>query len=131
MAAAGITLGLALGYRAYESFTSAGLGREGLLMTFLALVCVYGAGISKKLYLSEAGVIREMHSWGRVLRRVLPWGDVRRVSLAYRGAHVMAFFDAGATGWKVLFSEDQEGTLLDILDEYIPDVEIEVIEKKR
>jgi hypothetical protein len=129
MAAAGVVLGLALWYRAFEAFWG-GEGKPAVFNALLGAVCVYGAGISRRLYLSDVGVVRETHSWGRVLRRVLPWRNVRSVSLAFRGDKMMAFFEEGATGWKVLFSKDQESLVMDVLDETLPDIEVEIIERR-
>jgi hypothetical protein len=129
MAAAGILLGAALCFRAYNSFLSQGLGKDGLFQVLIGLVCVYGAGISRRLYLSDDGVVREMRSWGRILRKILLWKDIRHVTLAFRGNRMMAFFEAGATGWKVPFLKDQKGEVLDVLDEYIPEVGVDIIGK--
>ena len=46
------------------------------------------------------------------------------MTLAFRGDKMMAFFEVETTGWKVLFSRDQEERVRDILDEMIPDVEV-------
>jgi hypothetical protein len=129
MSAAAVAMGIVLEYRALSVLLSEGIEYGAMLNMTLGLVCVYGAGISRRLYISREGVVREMHSWGRVLRRVLPWDDVNYVSLAFRGNKMMAFFEVDTTGWKVLFSKDQEGAVMKVLDEMIPDVEVEVLER--
>jgi hypothetical protein len=130
MSVSAAALGCFLGYKALRGFIAAGLDYGALANMALGLVCVYGAGISRRLYISREGVVRETRSWGRALRRVLPWSDVRYVSLAFRGDKMMAFFEVDATGWKVLFSKDQEGAVMDMLDEMIPDVEVEVLDRR-
>jgi hypothetical protein len=129
MTAAGIIIGLILGYRAFVSLR-AGLNSRFLFNAFMCLICVYGSGLSRRLYLSDIGVVREMRGWGKTARRVLPWGGVQSVSLAFRGDKMMAFFEAGSMGWKMLFSKDQERTVRDILEEALPDIEINVIERR-
>ena len=93
-------------------------------------ICLYGATINKKLYVSDVGVVREMKALGRHVRRVLPWSDVKFVTLVFRRTEMMVFFEVDATGWKVLFSRDQESQIRDILEEYIPEVDVNVMEKK-
>jgi hypothetical protein len=131
MAAAGITLGLLMGFKACSSFYYGGLSREAARDMLLGIICVYGSGISRKIYLSDVGIIREMHSWGRILRRVTPWDDVKHVSIEFRADKMMAFFEIGIKGWKVLFSRDQEPLVRDILDEMLPaDVDVATIGKR-
>jgi hypothetical protein len=130
MSAAAVTLGIILEYKAVRGFAAMGADYGAMMNMTMGLVCIYGAGISRRLYISSEGVVREMHSWGRVLRRVLPWSDVSYVSLAFRGDKMMVFFEVDATGWKVLFSRDQENAVLDVLDEMIPDVEVEVLGRR-
>lgn len=89
----------------------------------IGAICIYGTSVQRRLYLSDVGVVREIRAWGRHVRRVLPWSDVKFVSFAFRRADMMVFFEVDITGWKVLFSRDQEDLVRDILDDYIPDVE--------
>lgn len=91
----------------------------------LAAICLYGVTIRRRLYLSEEGVVREMVAWGRHVRRILPWDDVKLVSLAFRQSDMMVFFEVDVTGWKVLFSREQESLVREILDDYIPDVKVQ------
>ena len=93
----------------------------------MGAICIYGISIRRRLYLSEEGVVREIRAWGRRVRRVLPWGDIKFVSLAFRRADMMVFFEIDVTGWKVLFARDQESLVREILDDYIPDVEVQSI----
>ncbi|MDR0648934.1 MAG: hypothetical protein LBF92_06325 [Synergistaceae bacterium] len=93
----------------------------------LGLICVIGAGISRRLYLSDAGAVRETRAWGRVVRRVLPWKDVKRVTFAYRGGMVMLLLESGATGWKMPFLRSQSGQIQDAIEEMMPDADIEII----
>mgnify|MGYP000046292543 FL=1 len=124
MALLAIAFGVVFLYTAFRDYL-AGSRSISLLYNFLmGVVCLYGAGISRKIYLSDRGVVREMHAWGRIVRRELPWKNVRYVTLAFRGDKMMAFFEVETTGWKVLFSRDQEERVRDILDEMIPDVEV-------
>jgi hypothetical protein len=131
MMAAGIMLGIFMEFRACSSIYSNGLNREAVVNMLLGAICVYGSGISRKIYLSDIGIVREMRSWGRIVRRVVPWNDVKYVSLEFRAGKMMVFFEIGFKGWKVLFLRDQESLIMDILDEMLPyGVEIKTMGKR-
>jgi hypothetical protein len=130
MAASAVTLGLVLLYYACRAFLDGGFRAKFVYNVVLGAVCVLGAGISRRLYLSEVGIVRETRSWGRVIRRVLPWRDVKHVTLAYRGDRMMAFFEVGSTGWKVPFLRSQNENVMDIIGEMLPDVELDTLGKR-
>lgn len=129
MSAAAIAFGVVFLVTAYRAYAASGLVGKVVYNLFVGTVCLYGAGISRRLYLSDVGVVREMHSWGRITRRVLPWDDVRHVSLAFRANSMMAFFEVDVTGWKVLFSREQEREVREVLEEMLPDVDVAIIGK--
>jgi hypothetical protein len=93
----------------------------------LGAVCVVGAGISRRLCLSDTGAVRETRAWGRVVRRVLPWSDIKCVTFAYKGGMMMVFLEVGSTGWKMPFLRSQSGQVQDIIDRMMPDMEIETL----
>jgi hypothetical protein len=93
----------------------------------LGVICVVGARISRRLYLSDTGAVRETRAWGRVVRRVLPWSDIKCVTFAYKGDMMMVFLEVGSTGWKMPFSRSQSGQVQDIIDRMRPDMEIETL----
>ena len=131
MIAAGIALGLIMLYRAAASLFDAGPSGRAALNLLLGFVCVFGSGISRRIYIADAGIVREMRSWGRVTRTVAPWEEVRHVSLAFRGEQMMALFETGVKGWKVIFLKKQRDEMMDILDELLPSgVEVTTMENR-
>ena len=131
MMAAGITLGLYMLYKAAALFSADGPSGRVALNLLLGLVCVYGSGISRGVYIADVGIVREMISWGRVTRRVARWEEVKYVSLAFRGENMMAFFEIDIKGWKVPFLKHQQDELMDILDELLPyGVEVKTLENR-
>ena len=131
MMAAGVALGLIMLYKAAASFFSVGPNGRAALNLLLGLVCVYGAGISRGIYIADVGIVREMRSWGRITRRVAQWEEVKYVSLAFRGEQMMAFFEIDIRGWKVPFLKHQHDELMDILDELLPyGVEVKTMEDR-
>jgi hypothetical protein len=129
MAGAGVILGLVMLYRAATSVYALGPDKNSVMNLCLGAICVFGSGINRRMYLSDAGIIREMNAWGRVSRQVVPWESVKHVSLAFRRDKMMAFFEVDVKGWKVLFSRNQERVVRDILNEMLyDDVSVNVIE---
>ena len=128
MAVFAVVLGLFALVTAYRVYAAEGLVPKVAYNLVVAVICICGAGIGKRLYLSDVGVVRETHSWGRVIRRVLDWDDIRHVSVARRPKNIMVFFEVDFTGWKVMFARDQEAEVLDILGDMIPDVEVEFLD---
>lgn len=130
MKAAAIFVGILALYTAYKNYTEQGLKAGTVYNLIAGIICLYGSRIDRRLYLSDVGVVREVHSWGRVIRRVLDWDDIVLVSVAYRPRQVMFFFGEGSTGWKVPFDRAQEKEVRDILDDMIPGIEIEELGEK-
>ena len=120
MMGAGIALGLIMLYRAAASLLAADPSGRAALNLLLGLVCVFGSGVNRRIYIADMGLVREMRSWGRVTRTVARWEEVKHVSLAFRGEQMMALFETGVKGWKVLFMKKQRDELMDILDELLP-----------
>jgi len=130
MAVAGIALGIILLYRSGASFYTDGANGRATMNLLLALVCAYGSGISRAIYIADAGVVREMRSWGRVTRRIARWDEVKHISISFRGQHMMAFFEIDVRGWKILFKKNQYDELMDILDELLPGgIDVNLLDK--
>jgi hypothetical protein len=94
---------------------------------FVGAVVMYISGYTKRIFLTEKGIVREIGNWIRRSQSILPWHEVQYVGLAKRGSKMMAFFEKDVTGWKVLFNTDDEPRLREILDKYAPDVEIGIV----
>ncbi|MDR1482251.1 MAG: hypothetical protein LBI74_06470 [Synergistaceae bacterium] len=130
MSAAAIAVGLALFYSAYSLFAKDGFSANSFYSAGLGAVCVIGAGIRRKLYLSDVGIVRETYCWGRMIRTILSWKDVKHVTLAYKGKNMIAFFEVGFMGWRVPFSRSQDNNVRDVIEEMIPDTEVDTLKNK-
>lgn len=93
---------------------------------FVGACCAYAAGYRKKMYLADEGIVRESGTWFRKGREVLPWDEVKFVTLAFKGKEMMAFFERDITGWKLLFDREQEAEVRKMLARKIPKVEVDV-----
>ncbi|MDR3321888.1 MAG: hypothetical protein LBS93_05505 [Synergistaceae bacterium] len=129
MTAASAILGIALLYGSYTVYSAGGGQDKFLFSALLGILLIYAAGLNRRMYLSDVGIVRETKIWGRLLRRVLPWGDVKHVSLAFRGTGMTAFFEVSLTGWRVPFSGEQERDVLGVITDMIPDIEINLVGK--
>lgn len=89
--------------------------------------CAYASGYRKKMYLDEEGIVRESGSWFASRRDVFPWREVAFVTLARRGRQLMAFFERGEAGWKLLFDRDQQESLESLIRAKCPGVEIDLV----
>ena len=90
-------------------------------------IVVYISGYTKRIYLTEEGVVREIGSWIRRSSTVLGWDEIQYVGLAKRGSKMMAFFEKDVTGWKVLFNTEDEPRLREILSTFVPNVEVGIV----
>lgn len=125
MTAAALAVGVIAGATAFFAYRDSGVGARFVYNAVVSVICLIGAGVKKSVYLSDCGVVRDVTWWGRKVRRVLWWDDVTKVSLMTRGRALMLFFDSGDSGWKVPFLREDERTVLEIVRDMIPDVEVE------
>ncbi len=95
----------------------------------VGFICIACCSYNKIFSVSSEGVIREQRILGRAYREVLPWREVKSVSFAFRGNKLMALFEKGLKGWRVLFSRDAENHLRNIIFENRPDIQVEVLQK--
>lgn len=90
-------------------------------------IVLYISGYTKRIYLTEEGLVREVGTWIMRNHTVLGWNEIQHVGLAKRGSKMMAFFEKDVTGWKVLFNTEDEPRLREILSTFIPHVDVEII----
>ena len=124
MSVLAMVFGLVFLHAAYKQIVTGKFDMPLVYNILVGIVCLGGSRMYRSIYLSDVGIVREMHTWNRVTRQITPWEDVQHVTLAFRRGKLTAFFEIDTTGKKVLFSRDQEQLIRDILDEYIPDVEV-------
>ncbi len=101
--------------------------RDTFPKLIVAVACTGACGFRKKIYLAPEGIARQTQSWFTRNEDVLPWEQVRHVTLAFRKGDMLALFEKGTMGWKVPCSREDEDTLRAILKEHIPNVEIETL----
>ena len=78
----------------------------------------------KLVYVSPIGMIKETHTWITHHREVMKWEDIKFITLMHKGGETMVFLERDTLGWKVLFERDQVSDLKKFFKQYIPDIEI-------
>ena len=115
--------GLALAVHAVHSWLADG-GSSSLRLSqiFVGIVCILASGWRRALSLTADGLLRRTIRWGTRKSELLPWADVRHVTLVLRRTELVALFEREAlTGIKVLFDRDQEQALRAILERHLPE----------
>jgi hypothetical protein len=95
----------------------------------VGIICLLCSSYRKSFTLSSEGIVREQSVFGRRYREVLPWVQVRSVTLAFKGNSMMVLFEKGIKGWRVLFNREEEQSVRSIVLENRPDIKIEVLQK--
>lgn len=93
-----------------------------LSQMFVGIACILTVGWRRTLSLTADGILRRTSRWGARRSELLPWADVRHVTLVPRRGELTALFERKElTGLKVLFDRDQEQALRAILERCLPD----------
>ena len=108
-----------------------GSGDSLVAKLFVGAACLYALGFDKKMYVADEGIVKETKTWLNRNREVFPWDEVKFVTLAFRGGNMMAFFERGVTGWKLLFRRDQEELMRALIRRKIPQVEVDTVGKPK
>jgi hypothetical protein len=74
-------------------------------------------------------MVKETHTWITHHREVLKWEEIQFITLMNRKSETMVFLERDVLGWKVLFERDQMVDLKKIFRNYIPDIEINEMER--
>ncbi|MDR1875563.1 MAG: hypothetical protein LBQ90_11210 [Synergistaceae bacterium] len=111
----------------YDTLRRALPFRDAFPKLIVGAACVYGSLFRKKIYLAPEGIVRETQTPLARNREILPWSEVRHVTLAFRKKDMLVLFEKGTMGWKVLCEREQEQVLRKILGQRLPGVEIDVL----
>ena len=90
----------------------------------LGFASFFALNYRKLVYLSPIGMVKETHTWITHHREVMKWEDIKFITLMHKGGETMVFLERDTLGWKVLFERDQVSDLKKFFKQYIPDIEI-------
>ena len=77
--------------------------QRALLNLFLGCCSVVVIKYEKLIYVSPLGFVKETHTWVSHHRELLPWNEVKYVTLTTRGSRLMALIEKDEIGWKLFF----------------------------
>ena len=105
-------------------YYSQGVTEKILPNIILGFASFFALNYLKLVYLSPIGMVKETHTWITHHREVMKWEDIKFITLMHKGGETMVFLERDTLGWKVLFERDQVSDLKKFFKQYIPDIEI-------
>ena len=105
-------------------FSHEGVTQRALLNLFLGCCSVVVIKYEKLIYVSPLGFVKETHTWVSHHRELLPWNEVKYVTLTTRGSRLMALIEKDEIGWKLFFKKDDLPELKEILKKHAPKVPV-------
>ena len=110
-------------------YYSLGIADKVLPNIILGFASFFVLKYQKLVYVSPIGVVKETHTWITHHREVMKWEEVNFITLMHKKGETMVFLERDSLGWKVLFERDQVEDLKRIFKQYIPDIEINEIDR--
>ena len=110
-------------------YYSLGIADKVLPNIILGFASFFVLKYQKLVYVSPIGVVKETHTWITHHREVMQWEEVNFITLMHKKGETMVFLERDNLGWKVLFQRDQVNDLKKIFKQYIPDIEINEIDR--
>ena len=105
-------------------YYSQGVTEKILPNIMLGFASFFVLNYRKLVYISPIGMVKETHTWITHHREVMKWEDIKFITLMHKGGETMVFLERDTLGWKVLFERDQVSDLKKFFKQYIPDIEI-------
>jgi len=119
-----VIIAVYLFFTAGWQFTHGGMTQKALLNLFLGCCSVMVIKYEKRIYVSPLGFVKETHTWISHHRELLPWNEIKYVTLTTKGNRMMTLIEKDAIGWKLFFSKDDHAKLKEILKRYAPKVPV-------
>ena len=110
-------------------YYSLGITDKVLPNIILGFASFFALKYQKLVYLSQLGMVKETHTWITHHREVMKWEEIKFITLMHKRVETMVFLERDSLGWKVLFERDQVEDLKRIFKQYIPDIEINEIDR--
>ena len=106
-----------------------GVTDKALPNLIIAAASFFALRYQKLVYVSPIGMVKETHTWITHHREVMKWEEIQFITLMYKQGATMVFLERDSLGWKLLFERDQMVDLKKIFRNYIPDIEINEMER--
>ena len=109
-------------------FMSEGFSQKTVINAFLCVCGLLVLKFEKKIYASPLGFVKDTHTWFSHHRELLPWSEVRHVTLVTKGTGLTAFIEKDVIGWKLLFERNDMAALDGLFKKYAPKVKVVIKE---
>ena len=109
-------------------FMNEGFSQKTVINAFLCVCGLLVLKFEKKIYASPLGFVKDTHTWFSHHREVLPWSEVRHVTLVTKGTGLTAFIEKDVIGWKLLFERNDMAALDGLFKKYAPKVKVVIKE---
>ena len=109
-------------------FMNEGFSQKIVINAFLCVCGLLVLKFEKKIYASPLGFVKDTHTWFSHHREVLPWSEVRHVTLVTKGTGLTAFIEKDVIGWKLLFERNDMAALDGLFKKYAPKVKVVIKE---
>ncbi|MDO5115558.1 MAG: hypothetical protein Q4D58_05620 [Synergistaceae bacterium] len=103
-----------------------GVTQKALLNLLLGACSLVVIKYEKRVYVSPQGFVKETHTWFSHHRELLPWSEIRHVTLMIKGGTLIAFLEKDSLGWKLLFDRNEMAALDGIVKKYAPRVPLKI-----
>lgn len=110
-------------------YYSLGIADKALPNIILGFASFFALKYQKLVYVSPLGMVKETHTWITHHREIMKWEEMQFITFMHKQGATMVFLERDVLGWKVLFEKDQIDDLKKILKQYIPDIEINEIDR--
>ncbi|NLX84888.1 MAG: hypothetical protein GXZ00_04640 [Synergistaceae bacterium] len=124
-----VAIGVYLLGGTFWRYYSMGITEKALPNIMLGFASFFALRYQKLVYVSPVGMVKETHTWITHHREVLKWEEIQFITLMHKKIGTMVFLERDVVGWKVFFDRDQIDSLKKIFNKYIPDVEINEIDR--
>ncbi len=105
------------------------LTAKALPDVLLGFASFFAMKYEKIVYLSPEGMVKETHTWITHHREIMRWEEMAFITLMHKKSETMVFLERDFLGWKVLFDRGQADDLKKIFKRFIPDVEINEMDR--
>ena len=109
-------------------FMNEGFSQKIAINAFLCVCGLLVLKFEKKIYASPLGFVKDTHTWFSHHRELLPWSEVRHVTLVTKGTGLTAFIEKDVIGWKLLFERNDMAALDGLFKKYAPKVKVVIKE---
>lgn len=105
-----------------------GVDSRALINLLLGCCSIVVMKYVKRIYISPEGIVKETHTWITHHREILPWSDIKHLTLMSKGDRLIAFVEKDTLGQKIFFERKDIPLIKEIFRTYGPKIPVKVNE---